>query len=200
MDKQEGSKPMKWIYRLFGVTMSMSAMAENVDVFFLGGQSNATHDWRKGIEAELREAYGEKPFVIVHVFHPGRWLREWITDEPQALFGEDFFNAEGTGALEVEFRKLQKQGHTPVWRGLFWLQGEGDTGNPKEQALYAERFLRMRAQVAEQLGAKLPPFAVGIIDANQDPKYDDPEEAAGRTREKIKGMRQVLKKLGEEPD
>jgi hypothetical protein len=175
-------------------------LAEPIDVFYLGGQSNATHQWRSGIESELKSAYGERSFVIVHCYHPGQWLRKWITDVPQGLFLEDFYNDENTGALEQAWRQLTAEGKEPRLRGFFWLQGEGDTGNFDQQAVYAERFNTMRSLVADHFGQSPPPFVVAVIDGNQDPKYDDPEEAAGRTREKIEGMRQVLFELGEQAD
>jgi hypothetical protein len=182
------------------LTATSALSAETIDVYYLGGQSNATNQWRIGIESELKSAYGERPFAIVHCYHPGQWLRKWITDAPQGLFLKDFYNDESTGVLEQEWRKLTAEGKVPVLRGFFWLQGEGDTGNYDEQAVYSERFNTMRSLVADHFGQSPPPFVVAVIDGNQDPKYDDPGQAAGRTREKIEGMRQVLFQLGEQAD
>jgi hypothetical protein len=200
MEGRNGNRNMKRIF--FGILLcaGVQAMSEQIDVFYLGGQSNATHAWRKGVEHELKQAYGDTPFVIVHAFHPGQWLKKWITQEPQALFLEDFANPEGSGMLETEWKKLKAEGKEPVFRGWFWMQGEGDTGNVDDQKTYADRFNRLRALAARAVGQEPPPFVVGVIDGNQDPRYDDPQEAAGRTREQMEGMRQVLFQLGRQED
>ncbi len=190
---------MKWMWMMM-ILANQLVQAQVVEVFFLGGQSNATGEWKRGIETELKKAYGDRPFVIVHGYHPGKWMKKWMTDQPQALFEEDFYREDGTGSLELAWQQLVESGQEPVLRGFFWFQGEGDTGNFEDQRAYAARFNRIRSLIAARFQQPEPPFCVAVIDGNQDPVYDDPEKASGRTREKVEGMRQVLFQLGQQDD
>ncbi len=184
----------------FNFKVAVSAAKEEfIDIVFAGGQSNATGTWVRGIEETLKESGKFSNLKMVHVQHSGEWMQGWYTDRPQKNFDYDFYNANGTGALEQMWKRVEDSGKIPRLAGFFWWQGEGDTGGAETKVAYTERFNTILELLTKRFkqDAKLN-FALAIIDGNHDPKYDDPEVASGRTRKMIEEMRNIHKELGEQ--
>lgn len=168
-----------------------------VDIIFTGGQSNAVSAWAEGIESVLRSSGAFPNLRMVHLNHPGSWMLNWYTDQPRGNFESDFYNASGTGALELAWKEVLEAGKEPRLAGFFWFQGEGDTGSYSDQAVYVGRFQQMLSLLQTHFEQPNPvPFAVAIIDANQDPIYDAELLSIGRTREMVESMRAELWELG----
>ena len=174
-----------------------NAQKDVTRVFFAGGQSNAKGQWAEAIQKELKKAYGQRA-VLVHSYHPGAWLNGWYNGGAvQKNYRVDFHNAEGTGALQKTIKKLETQGKSWQLSGIFWMQGEGDSGSDKAIAQYAASFNAMLAQVNKDLGIDYDHTRViAVIDGNHEKKYDDPKNLAGRSRAAVDKMRAVLIKLG----
>lgn len=133
--------------------------SETVDLVITAGQSNAGRDnfaWAKGIEDALSES-GSCRFenlCVISTFHGGRPLNEWYDEGEQVWYEEDFFNAEGTGALQATIDNLTGAGYDVNFVGLFWFQGESDGlerhGGSAE--LYPERWEGMINQLDSDIG------------------------------------------------
>ncbi|MEJ6572605.1 MAG: sialate O-acetylesterase [Akkermansiaceae bacterium] len=157
-----------------------------INVFFAGGQSNATAAWADAITAELVADPAYDNVVMVHSYHPGNWLQTWYTTGVQANYETDFFNASQTGVLEAQLAAITAAGDTYVISGFFWFQGEGDTGSTEAADLYESRFMAMLNQIKTDAGLDYDiPFTLAVIDANP----DDPP--AGRTWEQINYLRNI---------
>ena len=157
-----------------------------INVFFAGGQSNATAAWADAITAELVADPAYDNVVMVHSYHPGNWLQTWYTTGVQANYETDFFNASQTGVLEAQLAAITAAGDTYVISGFFWFQGEGDTGSTEAADLYESRFMAMLNQIKTDAGLNYEiPFTLAVIDANPD---DFPE---GRTLEQINYLRNI---------
>lgn len=185
------------------VLTSIGANAEDkiVDIVFAGGQSNATKQWADGIAAGLKESGRFKNLKLVHVSHPGNWMKTWYTDKPGANFDNDFYNDKKTGALEKAWKEVVDSGKTPRLAGFFWFQGEADSKDSEEKKVYAQRFNAILSLIQKRFEIKEPVnFAVAIIDGSKSDKYYYPTDPKGRTREQVEEMRTILKKLGEQPN
>ena len=158
------------------------AQAEVVPVFLAGGQSNAKIQWANAIETELRAIYHPKA-EVVHSFHPGDWLGQWSSDGvPQGNFTED------SAKVAITMESIREAGDTPVFRGIFWFQGEGDTGSSVSIGLYKNRFRDMVSWYQLEYGES-PCVCIMVIDAIL--------PWAGRNQQNVDAMRQVLMDIGE---
>ena len=138
--------------------------------------------------------------LVVHVNHSGNAMSQWFTDSPQSNYRADCFNASGTGVLQARFGAIAAGGDTPVFKGFFWFQGESDTIPAATRDAYAGRVGGMMTQLASDLGVTNDvPFTLAVIDANQDPFYDDPANTGGRTRADIEALRTVQSALASSP-
>jgi hypothetical protein len=183
--------------RLESENPKKNAKKDVTQVFFAGGQSNAKREWAAMIERELKKAYGQSA-VLVHSYHPGAWLNQWFKSGAiQKNYLVDFHDAKGTGALQKTTKSLEKQGKPWRLSGVFWLQGEGDSGSDAAIKQYSATFNGMVAQVNKDLGINYEYARVfAVIDGNHEKKYDDPKNLAGRSRAAVDKMRAVLIKLG----
>ena len=169
------------------ISLNTSA-STTINVFFAGGQSNAKQPWADSIGKTLSASGAYSNVLIVNSMHPGDWLYEWYyQDAPNYNYDADFYNIGGTGVLESSFNEIELAGDTFVFTGLFWFQGEGDTGAQSAIDLYESRFLGMLDQLysdvnGEQNGSI--DFTMAVIDAN--PIYEQP---AGRTWDQINSLR-----------
>lgn len=177
---------------VFGI--ANAAPSDHKKVFFAGGQSNATQPWADGIKRTLENAYGDE-VILVHAYHPGNWLQNWYTNIPRENYRADFFNVDGSATLQRKLRELADANVPYEFVGFFWFQGEGDSKSAEAMTSYGERFTGMLEQLKTDL--KLPSFPVAImlIDGNDNPEFDDPVKLAGRAREDITRMREVLRKI-----
>ncbi|MGB0258658.1 MAG: sialate O-acetylesterase [Coraliomargarita sp.] len=171
-----------------------SAVAREVDVFLAAGQSNAKLSWSNSIESTLNELRSEKEIRVVHSFHPGNWLNRWWNEIPQSNYTDNL------AALETAFTEIEQAGKEPVFRGLFWFQGEGDSGSYSNMDLYKERFKSYVDQLKSDMSQATITTVIVAIDGNQDPFYDEPSNLAGRTRAQVEYMRNIHFELGVELD
>jgi len=169
-------------------TLSSVASAENVPVFLVGGQSNAKQVWAESIEATLRETYNEQT-VVVSSFHSGNWLFRWhFQGEPGPNYVED------SNAINEAFEAIIAAGDTPVLEGVFWFQGEGDTGWDVAIRAYAERFQDMINQYESDFQTELL-TTIMVIDADPNFSLD-----VNRTRETVEDLRTVQFGIGNRRD
>ncbi len=165
------------------------ADAKTVNVFFAGGQSNAKVAWSSAIATGLQEGYGST-LVMAYTNHSGTALSQWFTTTPQVYYSSDFWNASGTGFLQSQIRAITNAGDQAVFRGVFWFQGESDTGDAGSMSAYTNRFKAMMAQLKQDFALTNDVrFCLAIIDGNPDPFYDDPVNTGGRTRAAIDTLR-----------
>jgi len=170
-----------------------SAEAATRNVFFAGGQSNAKAVWAAAIAGSLQAGYGSG-LVMVHTNHSGEALSNWFTTQPRVNYSNDFFNAAGTGVLQSQIRALTNAGDQVVFRGIFWFQGESDTGTNAGAYATMDAYTNRVATMLEQLKLDLGltndvRLTYAVIDENPDPFYDDPANAGGRTRECVDYLR-----------
>jgi hypothetical protein len=167
----------------------LAAEAKTVNVFFAGGQSNAKAVWGSAIASGLQAGYGSS-LVMVWTNHSGEAMDRWFTTAPRANYSNDLFNASGTGLLQAQIHAITNAGDQAVFKGVFWFQGEGDTGNYPAMDAYTNRFNGMLAQLKQDLGMTNDVrFTMAIIDANQDPDLDDALAAIGRTHAMVDYLR-----------
>lgn len=169
------------------------------DVFFAGGQSNATAVWANSIQTELTNSNKFNDPLVIQVYHPGSDLAGWwYNGVPNESYKSDFFNNYSTGLLQSSLEKLITSGENYNFKGFFWFQGESDTS---ASALnYQDAFLSMLKQLQSDLGLDTKiNFTLAIIDANQNSIYDNPNNLGGITRQGIENLRSVLTNLGSLP-
>ena len=165
------------------------------NVFFAGGQSNATAAWGAAIESNLQAEYGSD-LVMVHVYHPGNAMSAWWTTGPQANYTNDFFNSSGTGVLQAGIAAITNAGDEVDFKGFFWFQGESDTGSTNTMDAYTAKFNGMMAQLKSDLGMTNDiDFTMALIDMNSDSYYDDPANTGGRSRGDLEYFRDMQRAL-----
>ena len=171
-----------------GLVFSATA-TKTVNVFFAGGQSNAKSTWASAIASGLQAGYGST-LVMVNTTHSGEGLANWFTTTAQADYTNDFWNAAGTGALQSQIRAITNAGDNVVFKGIFWFQGETDTGSYGSMDAYTNRVALMLAQLKQDLVmTNSVRLMYAVIDGNPDPYYDDPANSGGRTRADVDYLR-----------
>lgn len=137
---------------------SLTATGALVDVFMATGQSNAGYDsfaWGSNIRSEITSSgLYSNPYVITTA-HPGEPLNEWMNNGTAgALYQQDFFNSSGTGWLQIAMNNFIAAGDTPVFRGLYWFQGESDGLSylGGSVPLYTSRWNDLLNQLGSDLG------------------------------------------------
>ena len=177
---------------LFAMTIGLAfsaAATKTVNVFFAGGQSNAKSTWASAIASGLQAGYGST-LVMVNTTHSGEGLANWFTTTAQANYTNDFWNSDGTGALQSQLRAITNAGDNVVFQGIFWFQGETDTGSYASMDAYTNRVALMVAKLKQDLGmTNSVRFTYAVIDGNPDPFYDNPTNSGGRTRADINYLR-----------
>ena len=143
------------------------AQAAVVDVFIATGQSNAywpvgpaptyegSYDFGKGVQDALTASGLFSNPTVVLDGQPGIEIAQWHDGtNPQWLYNGQFFNTAGgaAGSLEAQMNSIIANGDTPVFRGLFWFQGEADGQNGTE-AQYAGRWNSLLTQLGSDLGS-----------------------------------------------
>lgn len=160
--------------------------ADTVPVFFAGGQSNAKPDWSNSIENELREGYDPRT-VVVNQRHNGNWLSQWSANGiMQANYDSDL------AVILETLEQIRLEGDTPEFRGLFWFQGESDTGGRLAVENYEQRFTDMKRAYENNFSREL--FAT-IMVIDMDPAYERPTV---NTQGRIDDLRAIQMALGED--
>ncbi len=159
------------IFALF-FFLASSANAAVIDVFFAGGQSNATAAWVDGLSSTLGTQY-DNP-LVVYQNHPGKWLRSWYggnaeadNGAPSDLYKQDFYNNSGTGMLQSALNDIVANGDTYNFRGLFWYQGESEITSELDVSRYNFRFNSMLDQIQSDLSLDPFRFVIAAVDANR---------------------------------
>ena len=166
-----------------------AAASKTVNVFFAGGQSNAKSTWASAIANGLQAGYGST-LVMTWTNHSGEGLANWFTTTPQVNYSNDFWNAAGTGVLQSQIRAITNAGDKVVFQGVFWFQGETDTGSYASMDAYTNRVGLMLARLKQDFGLTNDVRLVyAIIDGNSDPLYDNPANTGGRTRADVDYLR-----------
>jgi len=169
----------------------VSAQGAVKNVFFAGGQSNATAAWGAALESNLQAAYGPD-MVMVHVNHSGNAMSAWFTTGPQGNYLNDFFNSSGTGVLQTAITAITNAGDVVDFKGFFWFQGESDTGATNTMDAYSGKFLGMMAQLKSDMAMTNDiDCTMALIDMNSDSFYDDPANTGGRSRGDLEYFRSM---------
>lgn len=194
---KNGSLPLKVcfmkIFALFFFLVS-SANAAVIDVFFAGGQSNATDAWADGLSSTLNTRYDNA--LVVYQNHPGKWLRSWYggnaeagNGAPSDLYEQDFYNNSGTGLLQSALDGIVANGDTYNFSGFFWYQGESEITSAEDVSRYNFRFNSMLGQMQSDLSLDPFRFVIAAVDANR-PLLKDVQI------EQIEAMRSVQFEIG----
>ena len=145
-----------------------AARATMVDVFFVGGQSNATTNFFAGVRSALIASRQFPNMQVVWEYHPGRQIASWYDGSRQSNYLADLYDpSTGTGALQTACSNIVAAGNSYRIRGFFWFQGEGDTHSVDEANLWPAKFTGMLGQLATDLNGGSPvPFALTLIAYN----------------------------------
>lgn len=115
--------------------ISLPGKAANVDIFMTAGQSNAgsTNQFVFGnsVEKAIKESGKYSNSIVIKASHGGAAISQWwYKGEAKRWYLEDFFNPSENedGKLEAAIKAVIANGDTPVFRGLFWWQGESSKG------------------------------------------------------------------------
>ncbi len=100
-----------------------------VNVYFCGGQSNATVIWYETIKAEILKV--DPTAIVIHNYHPGNSLMEWYTSYPKDNYIEDM------GIIKSYLDDVNYN-----FKGFIWWQGESDRFEGYYQQ-YENRFMAM---------------------------------------------------------
>ncbi|HOM58780.1 MAG TPA: hypothetical protein P5125_04550 [Kiritimatiellia bacterium] len=92
------------------------AESKTVNVFFVGGQSNAKAVWATAIAEGLKAGYGSS-LVMAHTNHSGEGLANWFTDTSKINYSNDLFHLNGTSVLQTRMAEIAAAGDEPVFRG-----------------------------------------------------------------------------------
>jgi hypothetical protein len=128
---------LRFPYLIFAASLviSLPGKAAIVDIFMTAGQSNAgsTNQFVFGnsVEKAIKESGKYSNPIVIKASHGGAAISQWwYKGEAKRWYLEDFFNPSETedGKLEAAIKAVIANGDTPVFRGLFWWQGESSKG------------------------------------------------------------------------
>lgn len=180
---------------LFTIATLLPARAERVHVFLVAGQSNATSFTAAGVREALVAGSSHRRTLVLLSSHAGSPLYRWNLE---GVAGQNYID--DLTLLKNRMDLIRANGDEPVFEALFWIQGESDCNNDQSISLYAARFDAMLQRYRSDLGlGQALPFALGIIDGNSDPYYDDPAKL-GATRTMVNALRAVQFQLGARGD
>ena len=137
-----------------------------VDLFIATGQSNAAWPWDSenqvgtfqfgaGVQAALTASGRFSNPTVVSQGEPGMPIDQWWqSGAPQWAYQKNFFGTyqSQTAALEAKIAEIEAAGDTPVFRGVFWFQGEADGQNGTTEADYTERWNSILGQLTSDVG------------------------------------------------
>lgn len=119
---------MKYLTLLLLISCSEIIKPESneIDVYYVGGQSNASVSLAEGIREGLLTHYkSDTLFSVVQINHGGNAINKWYSDKPDKYFYED---------VKYIFSNMPINSKL---KGIFWWQGLSDTCCPDS---YAEKF------------------------------------------------------------
>ena len=173
-----------------------AARAAVVDVFFVGGQSNATSNFYDGVRSGLI-ASGQFPNMqVVWKQHGGTPIASWYNNGRKVYYLEDLYDpGASNGAVESVCSNVVASGNTYRIRGFFWFQGEADTHYVSETEAYGAKFTGLLEQLATDLNNGDPvPFGMTLIAYNPDKPPIPPTTPLDQT-EPVAAMRVVQRNL-----
>ena len=129
-----------WVICLIIIVMFYSCdilpKPEEVNVYFCGGQSNATPLWGETIKNRILEK--DPTAIVVHNWHPAQHLHKWYDEEPKEFYIEDM------GIVKDSIK-----GFNYNIAGFFWFQGESDIHHSSTYDNYEKRFYGFMNQISE---------------------------------------------------
>ena len=152
--------------------LNNTAFAKTVNVFFAGGQSNATALWANSISSALVASSKFQDVLLVHQYHAGTPLSYWHDGTaPGDNYSDDFFDQNGGGAalLEQANAGVVSSGDNYVFSGLFWFQGETDRFAPMRNT-YIDNFNAMLDELYGDLAGHFDPafqFVLALVDMDE---------------------------------
>jgi len=185
---------MKLLYACIALSiLSQSIKADEISVFIVTGQSNARSQYANGISSALRSSGIWEEVVVYNSQRSGNWLGSWVsgTNENYALgsnFIEDLWASDGSSELQQLIESYESAGHTVTIEGLFWFQGEGDTGGAQARSEYDNKLVWMIQKLQSYYGEF--DTIITIIDWNHD--MPGALAAIGRTPENVNEIREKL--------
>jgi hypothetical protein len=176
---------------LFTIAALLPARADKVHVFLVAGQSNASSYTAAGVREVLASGSAHRRTLVLLSSHAGSPMYRWNLE---GNAGPNY--ADDLALVMTQMDLIRAHGDEPVFEALFWIQGESDCNNEQSISRYAARFDAMLGCYRSDLGlSEAFTFALGIIDANPDPYYDDPSKL-GTTRGMVEALRAVQFQLG----
>ncbi|WPJ96291.1 hypothetical protein SH580_01065 [Coraliomargarita algicola] len=113
----------------------LTAQAAPVHIYLAAGQSNATASWSNSIESRLNELSPSPRHLVVNSIHSGNWMPLWWNEVPKGNYVDD------SNKLQKAIDAVKAEGDTPIFKDLFWIQGEGDSKSVAHIKSYKERFI-----------------------------------------------------------
>lgn len=155
---------LKALVVLFLVCTS-SAQATHVSVFFVGGQSNATQQYKDAIQAALIASGRYEEVLVAYVNHSGSSISLWMTNPNYLFYENDFFNSSGTGVLQSAIASISPS-KTYSFEGLFWFQGEADRFDPPNWvSLFKDAPNSLLSRLRADLGSSNWKYVVTLVDS-----------------------------------
>ena len=128
------------------------------NVYFCGGQSNATKLWYETIKSEILIV--DPTAIILHKMHPGGAIKMWYFESPNIYYFEDLEKIKY--AVELVNYNIA---------GFFWFQGERDRID-KHPELYGLRLTSMFEQYKlDLLDSSFSIFLIIVYHPNPGEEY-----------------------------
>ncbi len=136
-----------------------SASAEDISLFIVTGQSNARPQYARGIDAGLRASGRWDNVVVYNSQRSGNWLSQWVASNDGNYsagpnFTQDLWAPDGSSELQQLIESYSSESarnsddddsadkeYTVTIEGMFWFQGEGDTGGAQARLEYADKLV-----------------------------------------------------------
>ena len=125
---------------------------ESVNVYFCGGQSNATELWYETIKSRILE--NDPTAIVLYSSHGASSISTWYDNGPQYNYDKDiqiFYNALDNVNYDI--------------KAFFWFQGETDAGYDYAN-YYEKRFTGFISQYKYDLKDYNFPIYMIIVDGN----------------------------------
>ena len=138
-----------------------------IDVFFAGGQSNASQFWADGIDSVLSANYDNH--LLVHQNHPGERLDRWYDGGPRSNYDEDFYHNDlaSPGLLQSTLDAIIANGDTYRMSGFFWYQGVSEMTSDSDVAAYESRFMSILGQIQSDLSLDPFRYMIAAVEADR---------------------------------
>ncbi|MCA9303492.1 MAG: hypothetical protein KC996_05155 [Phycisphaerales bacterium] len=185
---------------VLGLVLSMvsacHALADEISLFIVTGQSNARPEYAMGVDSGLRASGLWDHVVVFNSQRSGNALYKWVEGSNgdfthASNYTEDLWAADGSSALQRRIAELEDEGHTVRVEGMFWFQGEADSANVSQQNQYQQKLTWMLQDLWSRYGKF--DVVLTVIDWN----HDMPDYLAfiGRTPEDVEAIRGAIQRV-----